>query len=221
MSRPQNTFCNRTRREFLWQAGAGFTSLGLTGLLSGDGFFNKAMAAEGQPMANPLAPKPPHFAPKAKSVIFLFMYGGPSHIDTFDYKPTMYDLDGKTVKVTDFQKSAALKQAIAVAAKLKDFAQADELVALIPLEAERKNADMQNLLAQRKFADLLKRYADEDLAQGPFTSAGEAYIARGRAYAATGDKAKAEADFRAALPLTADKRARADLLKLLGETEKK
>src|SRR5690349_364674 len=99
MTRPQNTFCNRTRREFLWQAGAGFTSLGLTGLLSGDGFFNKVMAAEGQPMANPLAPKPPHFAPKAKSVIFLFMYGGPSHIDTFDYKPNMYDLDGKTVKV--------------------------------------------------------------------------------------------------------------------------
>jgi hypothetical protein len=99
MNRPANTFCNRTRREFLWQAGAGFTSLGLTGLLSGDGFFNNVMAAESQPMANPLAPKPPHHAAKAKSVIFLFMYGGPSHIDTFDYKPTMYDLDGKTVKV--------------------------------------------------------------------------------------------------------------------------
>ena len=39
---------------------------------------------------NPLAPKPPHFAAKAKSVIFLFMYGGPSHIDTFDYKPKLY-----------------------------------------------------------------------------------------------------------------------------------
>jgi hypothetical protein len=129
--------------------------------------------------------------------------------------------DGKTVKVTDLQKSVALKQAIAVAAKLKDFTQADELVALVPVEAERKNADMQNLLAQRKFADLLKRYGDEDLGRRPFTSAGEAYFARGRAYAATGDKAKAEADFRAALPLTADKRVRADLLKLLGEEEAK
>jgi hypothetical protein len=99
MNRPQNTFCNRTRREFLWQAGAGFTSLGLTGLLSSDGFFNTARAAEEKEFANPLAPKPPHFAPKAKSVIFLFMYGGPSHIDTFDYKPDMYALDGKTVKV--------------------------------------------------------------------------------------------------------------------------
>ena len=99
MSRPQNTFCNRTRREFLWQAGAGFTSLGLTGMLSADGFFNSAQAAEEPGFANPLAPKPPHHAAKAKSVIFLFMYGGPSHMDTFDYKPEMYALDGKTVKV--------------------------------------------------------------------------------------------------------------------------
>jgi hypothetical protein len=97
--RPHNTFCNRTRREFLWQAGAGFTSLGLTGLLASDGFFNQAAAAESQSFANPLTPKPPHFAPKAKSVIFLFMYGGPSHVDTFDYKPELYKLDGKTIPV--------------------------------------------------------------------------------------------------------------------------
>src|SRR4051794_24180462 len=99
MTRPQNTFCNRTRREFLWQAGAGFTSLGLTGLLSADGFFNKPAFADENSFANPLAPKKPHHAAKAKSVIFLFMYGGPSHIDTFDYKPDMYALDGKTIKV--------------------------------------------------------------------------------------------------------------------------
>ena len=48
--------------------------------------------------AQPLAVKPPHFAAKAQSVIFLFMYGGPSHIDTFDYKPGMHGMDGKTVK---------------------------------------------------------------------------------------------------------------------------
>src|SRR4051794_26360052 len=81
---PGEGFCHRTRREFLWEAGAGFTGLALSGLLSGDGFFNggRARGAEagGGPsggFANPLAPKPPHFAPKAKSVIFLFMYGGP------------------------------------------------------------------------------------------------------------------------------------------------
>jgi Protein of unknown function (DUF1501) len=98
-NRPQNTFCGRTRREFLWQTGAGFTSLGLTGLLANDGFFSQAAAAESPEFINPLAAKPPHFAPKAKSVIFLFMYGGPSQVDTFDYKPKLYELDGKTIPV--------------------------------------------------------------------------------------------------------------------------
>ena len=98
--RPKSTFCNRTRREFLWQAGAGFTSLGLTGLLSSDGFFGKqAAAAEASAFGNPLAARQPHHAPKAKSVIFLFMYGGPSHVDTFDHKPLLYKLDGQTIPV--------------------------------------------------------------------------------------------------------------------------
>src|SRR5207302_10560956 len=70
--------CCGQRREFLWQAGAGFAGLALTALLDGDGFFAKhGFAAEGSG-ANPLAPRIPHFAAKAKSVIFLFMYGGPS-----------------------------------------------------------------------------------------------------------------------------------------------
>ena len=89
------------RREFLWQAGGAFTSVALAGLLSADGFLeSQAVAADGvTPYKNPLAPKPPHFPAKAKSVIFLFMYGGPSHVDTFDHKPKLYDLDGKTVPV--------------------------------------------------------------------------------------------------------------------------
>jgi hypothetical protein len=98
---PRGTFCRRTRREFLWETGAAFTSVALTGLLSKDGFLaSQAVAADGATeYVNPLAPKHGHFAPKAKSVIFLFMYGGPSHVDTFDYKPKLYDLDGKTVAV--------------------------------------------------------------------------------------------------------------------------
>src|ERR1700688_3300529 len=53
--RPTGPFCRRTRREFLWEAGAGFTGLALTGLLSLDGFFNPAAAAEPSPrFANPL-----------------------------------------------------------------------------------------------------------------------------------------------------------------------
>lgn len=101
--RPSNSFCGRTRREFLWQAGGGFASVALSGMLARDGFFaSRASAAESSGFANPLAPKPPHFAPKAKSVIFLFMYGGPSHIDTFDYKPDMIGRDNQTVAVKTF-----------------------------------------------------------------------------------------------------------------------
>jgi hypothetical protein len=98
-----NQFCRRTRREFLWQTGGGFTSVALAGLL-GNGFFaRQSVAADGEtPFVNPLAPKPPHFAPKAKSVIFIFCYGGPSHVDTFDYKPKLYPLDGKTITVKTF-----------------------------------------------------------------------------------------------------------------------
>ena len=98
-------FCHRTRREFFWEAGASFTGLALSGLLD-QGFFTRHAHAAGQlggaadtPFTNPLAAKPPHFAPKAKSVIFLFMYGGPSQVDTFDYKPKLYGLDGKTIDV--------------------------------------------------------------------------------------------------------------------------
>jgi hypothetical protein len=96
-------FCGRTRREFLWQVGGGFGGVALSGLL-GEGLFkSQAVAADGvTPFVNPLAPRRPHFAPKAKSVIFLFMYGGPSQIDTFDYKPTMKGRDNQTVTVRTF-----------------------------------------------------------------------------------------------------------------------
>jgi hypothetical protein len=102
-TRPAGTFCHRTRREFFWEAGAGFTGLALTGLLSQDGFFNNPARAD-PPSANsnPLAPRQPHFPARARSVIFLFMYGGPSQVDTFDYKPRLYDLDGRTVRVNTF-----------------------------------------------------------------------------------------------------------------------
>jgi hypothetical protein len=103
VSKPTGTFCRRTRREFLWEAGAGFTGVALTGLLTLDGFFNQAQAAA--PSANPLAPRKGHFPGKARSVIFLFMYGGPSQVDTFDYKPKLYPLDGKTVPVKTFGRS--------------------------------------------------------------------------------------------------------------------
>lgn len=96
-------FCGRTRREFLWQAGGGFAGTALAGLLQRDGLLSsQGLAAEASGYQNPLAAKAPHFAPKAKNVIFLFMYGGPSHIDTFDYKPTMKGRDNQTIEVKTF-----------------------------------------------------------------------------------------------------------------------
>src|SRR6266540_7246486 len=97
------TFCGRTRREFLWQAGGGFAGVALAALLGDDFFRAQAVAADGvTPFAKPLAPKKPHSPARARSVIFLYMYGGPSHIDTFDYKPSMKGMDGKTVQVKTF-----------------------------------------------------------------------------------------------------------------------
>ncbi len=73
-----------TRREMLRLSAGGFGMLALADLLAGP-----ATAA------NPLAPKSAHFAPKAKRVIFLFMHGGPSQVDTFDYKPLLERDHGK------------------------------------------------------------------------------------------------------------------------------
>lgn len=88
----------------LWQTGCGFTGLALTDMLSREGFFGGSAEANEADVEwkNPLAPKTPHHEPRAKSVIFLYMYGGPSQVDTFDYKPSMYGMDGRTVDVKTF-----------------------------------------------------------------------------------------------------------------------
>lgn len=83
----------RSRRDFLLR-GTGLGGLALSSLLSAEA----ALAAPGAANAvNPLASKPPHHAPKAKSVIWLFMEGGPSHIDLFDPKPALERLAGQPV----------------------------------------------------------------------------------------------------------------------------
>ena len=109
-------FCHRTRREFLWEAGAGFTGLAMTGMLSADRFF-ASQAHAASDFANPLAAKKPPLPAKAKSVIFLFMYGGPSHVDTFDYKPKLYPLDGKTIDVKTFGRGGKRSQSRVVGPK--------------------------------------------------------------------------------------------------------
>ena len=79
-----NACCSRdermlSRRQWLSQLGAGFGGIALSAMLAEDG-----SAAD-----NPLAPRPPHFGPRVKRVIMLFMFGGPSHLDTFDPKPIL------------------------------------------------------------------------------------------------------------------------------------
>ncbi len=120
-SQPAGTFCHRTRREFLWEAGEGFTGLALSGLLSLDSFFtNQAVAADGATkFGNPLAPKKAPLPAKAKSVIFLFMYGGPSQVDTFDYKPKLYELDGKTIPIKTFGRGGKKNEGRVVGPKWK------------------------------------------------------------------------------------------------------
>jgi len=111
-NRPKSNFCGRTRREFLWQTGGGFTALPLLSMLTKDGFFAGSARADGHEsqFRNPLAAKQSHFPAKAKNVIFLFMYGGPSHIDTFDYKPNMVGMDGKTIAVKTFGRGGKKNQ---------------------------------------------------------------------------------------------------------------
>jgi hypothetical protein len=110
MSNNTNQFCGRTRREMLWEMGGGFFGVALAGMLDRDGFFTGTAlgapapapplaASHSAPLNTPLAPRAPHFAPKAKSCIFLFMYGGPSQMDLFDYKPELQRRDGQTVRM--------------------------------------------------------------------------------------------------------------------------
>ena len=89
-----NTRCRQftpvfNRRQWLQGSAAGFGGLALAALLGEQP--RAAAAAE----ADPLAPQAPHFPPRAKRVIFLFMHGGPSHVDTFDYKPQLTKDHGK------------------------------------------------------------------------------------------------------------------------------
>jgi hypothetical protein len=89
---PEHLFL--TRREFLGRCGMGMGALGLGGIL---GLQQTAGALDATTSLNPLTVRPPHFAPKAKRVIHLFMNGGPSHVDTFDPKPLLNQYHGKTL----------------------------------------------------------------------------------------------------------------------------
>ncbi|PYJ97680.1 MAG: sulfatase, partial [Verrucomicrobia bacterium] len=82
-----------TRRWFFQQCGLGLGGIALASLLSE----RKLFGATPAPVANPMAPRPPHFKPRAKNVIYLFMAGGPSQLELFDYKPRLIELNGQPI----------------------------------------------------------------------------------------------------------------------------
>ena len=82
-----------TRRQFFGRCGLGLGSIALASLLDE----RKLVGADKAALTNPMAPKPPHFAPRAKNIIYLFMAGGPSQLELFDYKPKLIDLNGQPI----------------------------------------------------------------------------------------------------------------------------
>ena len=108
-----------TRRWFLRQCGVGLGSMALAALL---GRSNAAGASA--PFADPLAPKQPHFKPRARRVIYLFMGGAPSQLDLFDHKPMLAKYDGQPVpkEVVMGQKYAFIKPDAALFASEFKFA---------------------------------------------------------------------------------------------------
>jgi len=104
MKRRRSQSCGRTRREFLWESAGGFGSVALAGMLGSD--WLRAQRGDASATARPVTPRR---LAKAKSVIFLFMYGGPSHVDTFDYKPDLFRYDGKAIDVPTFGRQGKRK----------------------------------------------------------------------------------------------------------------
>ncbi len=96
--KPSTQLSNRlSRREILRTTGAGFGALALAGMLA-----DRAQSAESTvKKTGPLAPKAPHFATKAKRIIFLFLEGAFSQLDTWEYKPALQAEDGKAALVAE------------------------------------------------------------------------------------------------------------------------
>jgi hypothetical protein len=123
------TPCGQTRREFLWEAGGGFVGTALTALLAEDGFFARQARAVSPVGADPVAsagaslrPRPPQFPAKAKRVIFLFMYGGVSQVDTFDPKPMLTKYHGQPIPGLDADPALKARVPGALLASSRKFA---------------------------------------------------------------------------------------------------
>jgi hypothetical protein len=118
-------YASLPRRHFLHECGVGLGKIALASILSGAASRTQA-AASAKP--NPLAPRAPHFQPKAKAVIYLFMAGAPSQLDLFDYKPKLAELEGKPIppEVIGGQRYAFIRSDAAVLGPQYKFARHGE-----------------------------------------------------------------------------------------------
>ena len=88
---PEKALRHVTRRQFFGRCAMGLGGIALASLM------NRSGLAAADALANPMAPKAPHFAPRAKNIIYLFMAGGPSQLELFDYKPKLNELNGEPI----------------------------------------------------------------------------------------------------------------------------
>ena len=91
-----------TRRDFLATGTTGLGTLALASLLQKDGLL--APSAHAAPRTDPLAPKRTHFTPKAKNCILIYFEGAPSHVDLFDPKPKLNEMDGEALPESMLEK---------------------------------------------------------------------------------------------------------------------
>src|SRR5687767_1856563 len=99
-ARKNSCGCGITRRSFLADTGMGFTGLALSALLARDPIANAA--THDAPWSPPTGQ--PHFAPRARSVIWIFLCGGVSHLESFDVKPELNKYAGKSIAETPYAK---------------------------------------------------------------------------------------------------------------------
>jgi hypothetical protein len=88
----ENQLVASTRRQFFSRCGLGLGSIALASMLG-----DKVFGADAPKLVNPFAPKPPHFPARAKNIIYLFMAGGPSQLELFDYKSKLVELNGQPI----------------------------------------------------------------------------------------------------------------------------
>src|SRR5436309_12709921 len=89
----RDDLCLVTRRHFFSRCAMGLGGIALASLLSE----NRLLGAAPGGSPNPMAPRLPHFRPRVKNLIYLFMAGGPSQLDLFDYKPKLVELNGQPI----------------------------------------------------------------------------------------------------------------------------